>query len=89
MPFVVTSDPARDKDFPASNCVGELPAIPAATQSHGPALPLKLKDAADALLYLGPPPSSQRVQMPQSELAGTTYGNEIERRTKLQMALEN
>jgi hypothetical protein len=73
----------------AGNWVGELPAIPVVTEGHGPALPLKLKDAADALLYLGPPSSLQTVQMPQSELAGTTYGNEIERRTKLQMALEN
>jgi len=59
------------------------------TQGRGPALPLKLKDAADALLYLGPPTSLQTVPMPQSELAGTAYGNEIERRIKLQMALEN
>jgi uncharacterized iron-regulated protein len=73
----------------ADNWVGELPAISVVTQGHGPALPLKLKDAADALLYLGPPASLQTVQMPPSELAGTTYGNEIERRTKLQMALEN
>lgn len=73
----------------ADNWAGELPAIPVVTEGHGPALPLKLKDTADALLYLGPAASLQTVQMPKSELFGTTYGNEIERRIKLQMALEN
>ena len=71
------------------NWVAELPAIPIVTQGHGLALPgLKLKDAADALLYLGPPASLETVQMSPSELHGTSYGNEIERRQKLQMALE-
>ena len=70
--------------------MGELPAIPVVTEGHGPPLPnLKLKDAADALLYLGPPGSLQMLQMSPSELAGTPYWNEIERRMKLQMALEN
>jgi len=74
----------------AGDWVGELPAIPVVTEGHGPPLPnLKLKDAADALLYLGPPGSLQMLQMSPSELAGTPYGNEIERRMKLQMALEN
>ena len=74
----------------ADNWVGELPAIPVVTEGRGPALPsLKLKDAADALLYLGPPASLETVQMPSSELAGTSYGNEIERRQKLGMSLEN
>ena len=74
----------------ADNWVGELPALPVVTEGRGPALAsLKLKDAADALLYFGPPGSLETVEMPQSELAGTPYGNEIERRQKLQMALEN
>jgi hypothetical protein len=73
----------------ADNWVGKLPAIPVVTQGHGPALPLKLKDGADALLYLGPTASLTTVQMTPSELAGTPYGKEIERRKKLQTALEN
>ncbi len=73
----------------ADNWVGQLLAIPIVTQGHGPAFPLKLKDAADALLYLGPSASLETIQMPPSDLAGTSYGNEIERRTKLQMSLEN
>jgi hypothetical protein len=73
----------------AHSWVGELPAIPAVTEGHGPAIPsLKLKDTADALLYLGPPTSLETVQMSPSELASTPYGKEIERREKLQMALE-
>lgn len=71
------------------NWVGELPAIPVATEGHGPEVPsLRLKDAADALLYLGPLASLETVQMSPSELAGTPYGREIERRERLQMALE-
>lgn len=74
----------------AHNWVGELPAIPVVIGGHGPALSnLKLKDAADALLYLGPPASLETVQMPASELTGTPYGNESERRRKLQMELEH
>jgi hypothetical protein len=48
----------------ADNWVGDLSAIPVVTEGHGPALPsLKLKDAADALLYFGPPASLDTVQM--------------------------
>jgi hypothetical protein len=72
----------------ADNWVGELPAIPVVTEGHGPAFPsLKLKDAADVLLYLGPPASLETVQVSPSEFAGTPYGNELERRKRLQMAL--
>jgi hypothetical protein len=74
----------------ADNWVGDLPAIPVVTEGRGPTLTsLKLKDAADALLYFGPPASLETVQMSPSELAGTPYGNEIERRKKLQVALEH
>jgi hypothetical protein len=73
----------------ADGWVGDLPAIPVVTEGHGPLLPnLKLKDTADALLYLGPPASLETVPMSPSELTGTPYGMEIERREKLQMALE-
>jgi len=71
------------------NWVGALPALPVITGGHGPPLANpKLEEAADALLYLGPPTSLSTVEMPQSELAGTPYGTELERRQKLQMSLE-
>lgn len=73
----------------ANNWVGELPAIPVITEGQGPPLAsLKLKDAADALLYLGPLNSLVTIRMPPAELEGTPYGKELERRTKMQMALE-
>ena len=59
------------------------------TEGHGPPLPEpKLVDAADALLYLGPPETLSTIQMPASELTGTPYEAELERRQKLQMSLE-
>jgi hypothetical protein len=73
----------------AGNWVGELPAVPIVTGGHGPPLSEpRLEDAADALLYLGPPESLSTVQAPASELDGTDYGVEVERRQKLQMSLE-
>ena len=73
----------------AKNWVGELPAIPVVMGGRGPSLPgLKLSDAADAMLYLGPANSLVTVPMPQSELEGTPYGREIQRRLNLQMSLE-
>ena len=72
-----------------SNWVGELPAMPVVTAGHGPRLASpKLEEAADALLYLGPPTSLSTVPMSPSELVGTSYGAELERRQKLQMSLE-
>src|SRR5262249_5949461 len=41
---------------------------------------LKLKDAADALLYLGPRDSLTAIELPRAQVAGTPYGKEIERR---------
>jgi hypothetical protein len=41
---------------------------------------LKLKDAADALLYLGPRDSLTAVEMPRAQVEGTPYGKEILRR---------
>jgi hypothetical protein len=49
-----------------------------------PPAPLKLKDAADALLYLGPRDSLTQVSMSGSELEGTPYGKEIERRLSIE-----
>jgi hypothetical protein len=73
----------------ANNWVGDLPAVPVVMAGRGPSLPgLKLSDAADALLYLGPQNSLATVPMPRSELEGTPYGKEIARRMTLQMTLE-
>lgn len=49
-----------------------------------PPPPVKLKDAADALLYLGPRDSLTQASMPRSELEGTAYGTEIQRRLKVE-----
>jgi hypothetical protein len=49
-----------------------------------PLPPVKLKDAADALLYLGPRDSLTTVGMPRAELVGTPYGKEIERRLTIE-----
>jgi hypothetical protein len=46
--------------------------------------PVKLKDVADALLYLGPRDSLTAVYVPRSELVGTPYGKEIERRLAIE-----
>ena len=72
-----------------NNWVGELPAVPLVMAGRGPSLPdLRLRDAADALLYLGPHDSLATVPMPRSDLEGTPYGKEIQRRMTLQMTLE-
>jgi hypothetical protein len=49
-----------------------------------PPAPVKLKDAADALLYLGPRDSLIRVSMTRAELDGTPYGKEVQRRLKIE-----
>lgn len=66
------------------NWVGELLAWPVVT--GGSAVnypPIKLKDAADALLYLGPRDSLIGVHAPRAEVDGTPYGNELLRRIAL------
>ena len=45
--------------------------------------PLKLKDAADALLYLGPRDSLISVETAREEVDGTAYGKELLRRMKI------
>jgi len=52
--------------------------------SQTPPAPLKLKDAADALLYLGPRDSLTRVSMTRAELDGTPYGKEVQRRLTIE-----
>jgi uncharacterized iron-regulated protein len=46
--------------------------------------PVKLKTAADALLYLGPRDSLIGVSMTRAELDGTPYGKEVQRRLKIE-----
>jgi len=81
------------------NWVGNLAALPVLSQGDRrvaeprastdlpsqPANPpvLKLKNVADALLYVGPLQALISVPMPSSELNGTAYGEEIERRRKI------
>ncbi len=80
----------------AGNWVGELPAMSilsgggaegyqwmissAPNSAASPPPPVKLREVADALLYLGPRDSLTSVNMTRSELDGTPYGKEIERR---------
>jgi len=81
------------------NWVGELPAVPAlsggesgSAMSGGPgpttgeqkAAPLKLKDAADALLYLGPRDNLVHLSMTRADLDGTPYGKEVQRRLTIE-----
>lgn len=73
--------------------VGELPAMPVlsgGTSSLGPIMrnsgpaTSRLKDVADALLYLGPRDSLTEAFMPRAELVGTPYGKEMERRLTIE-----
>ena len=63
------------------NWVGDLSAMPVITGGTGEIQPpLKLKDAADALLYLGPRDSLISVEAAREEVDGTPYGKELLRR---------
>jgi hypothetical protein len=79
----------------AGNWVGDLPAAPMLTgggangyqwmnSPSGNTSPVKLKEQADAILYLGPRDSLTNVNMTKAELAGTPYQKEIERRLVLE-----
>jgi hypothetical protein len=69
----------------ADNWVGEFPAMSVVSGGEGgpmhvigtPPPPVKLKDAADALLYLGPRESLTQVSMTRADLDGTLYGKRI------------
>jgi hypothetical protein len=64
--------------------VGELSAMPVITGGTAEIQPpLKLKDAADALLYLGPRDSLISVEAAREEVDGTPYGKELLRRMKI------
>lgn len=69
----------------AGNWVGDLPAIPVLTGAMGPASSLKMAEAADAMLYVGPRDSLTSVNVPASELENSEYGKEINRRLMIQM----
>jgi hypothetical protein len=66
----------------------ELPRIISSTASSAPQAapppPVKLKDVADALLYVGPRDSLTSIHMTRAELNGTPYGKEIERRLAIE-----
>jgi hypothetical protein len=67
------------------NWVGDLPTMPVltgGTAQAGPN-PLKLQDAADALLYLGPRDTLTEVHMARADLEGAPYGREIARRLEI------
>jgi hypothetical protein len=65
--------------------VGDMPAMPVLSGGTTPAgpNPIKLQDAADALLYLGPRDTLIAVNMPRANLEGTPYGREIARRLEI------
>jgi hypothetical protein len=66
------------------NWVGDLlvlPVVTGRTATNYP--PFKLKDAADALLYLGPRDGLIGVHAPRAEVDGTPYGKELMRRMSL------
>ena len=68
-----------------ANWVGDLPAMPVLTGGAAPATALKLGDAADALLYVAPRDALTQLFMPRSELEGTAYGKELDRRMTIQL----
>jgi hypothetical protein len=63
-----------------SNWVADLPARPVLSGGTDPATPLKLGDAADALLYVAPRDALTVLHMSRAELEGTAYGKELDRR---------
>jgi len=71
----------------ARGSVGELPAQSLMEGGYPNSKP-KLKDGADAFLYLGPRDSLTSVSMTRTQLQGTAYGKEIERRLKIEMILQ-
>jgi hypothetical protein len=58
--------------------------VPRSVDSASSPLPVKLKEVADALLYLGPRDSLTSINMTRAELDSTPYGKEIERRLAIE-----
>jgi hypothetical protein len=71
----------------ARGWIGQLSAYSMLDGGYSQSKP-KLKDGADALLYLGPRHSLTSVSMTRAQLEGTAYGKEIERRLKIEMILQ-
>ena len=67
-----------------SMAFGPIAASPGASASASSPAPLKLKDVADAMLYLGPRDSLIQISMTRAELNGTWYGKEVERRLTIE-----
>jgi hypothetical protein len=67
------------------NWVGDLPAMSVLLGGTAPAMPQKLSEVADALLYVAPRDTLTQVSMPRSELEGTPYGKELDRRLMIQV----
>lgn len=72
---------------PARGWLGELPAQ-SLMEGGSPFNKPKLKDGADAFLYLGPRDTLTSVSMTRTQLEGTPYGKEIERRLRITMVLQ-
>jgi Haem-binding uptake, Tiki superfamily, ChaN len=68
----------------SGNWVGDLPAFPVLFGGTQPPTPLKLAQAADALLYVAPRDSLKHLWMSRAELEGTPYGREIARRQTIE-----
>jgi hypothetical protein len=67
----------------AGNWVGDLAAMPVVTGGKVPATTLTLAGATDALLYVATRDALTESIMPQSELEGTAYGKELDRRMRI------
>lgn len=68
-----------------NNWVGDLPAFPVLNGGSNLPSTQKLFEVADALLYLGPRDILTARNMPRSELEGTAYGEEIDRRMTIEL----
>jgi hypothetical protein len=68
----------------SENWVGELPANPVLTGGNVAPNSQKMEDVADAMLYVGSRDTLTQVFVPRSELVGTAYGQEVERRLQIQ-----
>ena len=66
--------------------MGQLAAMAVLSGGTMPSPPgenLRLQDAADALLYLGPRDSLTQIHATRTEVQGTAYGKEIDRRLRI------
>ena len=67
------------------NWVGDLPAMPVLLGGTAPPSSMKLGEVADALLYVAPRDALTQLFMPRSELDGSAYGKELDRRMMIQV----